>query len=57
VEFIQTSLLRAGLRREEEDLARLLPWLRVHRESEARLRALPLLETEPQTTFRARWGP
>jgi hypothetical protein len=48
-------LLQAGLERDEEEFASLLPWLRVHRESGARIAALPLSDTEPQVVFDPRW--
>jgi hypothetical protein len=44
-------LLEAGLERDEEELASLLPWYRVHLESSARIAKISLEGTQPQVVF------
>ncbi len=55
LELVRRALLGAGLGREGEDLERLLPWYRVHRDSAARISELPLSRVEPQIVFDPRW--
>jgi hypothetical protein len=55
LDLIRSSLLRAGIERDEEELASLLPWLREYRESGARISDLPLEDTEPRVVFDPRW--
>lgn len=55
LDLIQSSLLEAGLERDEEELARLLPWYRLHLESSARIADISLGGTEPQVVFDPRW--
>ncbi len=55
MDLIRASLLQAGLERDEEEIASLLPWFWVHRESGARISGLPLEGVEPQVVFDPRW--
>lgn len=55
LDLIRSSLLEAGLERNEKELASLLPWYRVHLESSARIANISLEGTEPQVMFDPRW--
>lgn len=57
LDLIRALLLEAGLERDDEELARLLPWYRLHRKSAARVASIPLGSTEPQVVFDPRWLP
>lgn len=55
IDRIRALLLQAGIERDEEELARLLPWYRLHHESGARISGLALGDVEPPVVFDPRW--
>lgn len=55
LDLIRASLLEAGLERDEEELASLLPWYQLHLKSSARIATISLGDTAPQVVFDPRW--
>ena len=55
LDLIRALLVQAGLERDEEELASLLPWFWAYRESGARILESPILGMEPQVVFDPRW--
>ena len=55
MDLVRALLLRAGIERDEEELARLLPWYTHHLESGARIANMALGDVEPRVVFDPRW--